>query len=1277
MKKLATTAAVLATVIAVCFAALQVGGRALCWQLPRLESSLNRLFAPHGIAVRGLEGRWHGLNFGFFAQWARFPAGEASGVDFELDVVESLVRNRLVARRFTVADGHLVFEKTSDGWRLRGAQGANVGDANALLLHSDEVWLRGRLVARDDHGREAVVHVEAMLINQGGEHRFHVGAQSEPNCNDCALTVDGTVQEAGAGAVRATATRFSLGRELETILGAPAALPGAGGVGKTVLTVDGDWRRDADGTAKAQLTVAADVPSPTGGEPARLQTHLTAWSAGAGYRGRIARLFASSGDAATELADGGFRLDAVADGPLVDVWLPEVDIAALAAATGEFVGDERESGRWLRRLAPGGEVRDVLLRVDRGGLAYHGRGVDGRLAGHKGVPKLANADFVFGGHAKALRLRFTSRPGRPLTLAFPNFFPRQDPFESAGGVLTFAFAPGHLGLRGTGFWGEQSGTRGVGGFAWARPGNPLEARVSADFAFDHARLALARAYLPLTLQPGLRRWLQDGVRGGVFQDGRLVYHGHVKRESGASGSANDVRKRALRRMELAARIVDGALDYHPDWPPVSAFEGALLVAHERTRLQGRGRVFDTALAELEVDTPRTAPYTRVRFAGAAPAERVLRFVRATPTRAAMPFLSDAWSAQGAIDFRADLKVPLRGQELAPGDIRLDMRLRDAMADLADLGLRFEQLRGRVNFAAPHHVSTPSDAPLEGSLFGAPARLAFASDDEAVRVTVAGSADTADALRLLGADDVDMVAGKAGFDATLTVSPASGRAPELAIESGLEGVAVTLPTPLGKVPQEALPTRVAMRFLDDHIAVSMRYGEARGWLRLADGRVRSGALGIGASIPVVNAAGGRVVIGGQLNDVDAHTVAALLAAPDAEESGFAWELRKFRVRTLALESARLHDVVLNGFADDGDAHFDVRGRELEGTVTKAGDAPWQLRLDVLRLPDPGDDHRLSPDVIDRLVDADVTIGEVRIGDANYGKWAFGLRPEADGVTLLGIEASDVRGLDIVATAPAFWSKAGETSFAGIVRSRDVRGALAAWEFAPSVEAERFEADGELRWPGAPFDFALAHITGNATLRLDTGRFLTVEPGGGRIMSLINFSEILRRMRLDFSDVFGRGSDFDRVYADLVVDDGLAHFAKPAEIRGSAASFRIGGTVDLDTGALDNEMIVTVSVLHRNLPWYAAFLAFSNPASAAGVLLGSQVLFKDQIKQFSSGKYAIGGTYEDPEVKFIGIWRDDIAAPVIPPDDGKLAPQAMARRNDVDDEADTVDSTPTLR
>ena len=142
-----------------------------------------------------------------------------------------------------------------------------------------------------------------------------------------------------------------------------------------------------------------------------------------------------------------------------------------------------------------------------------------------------------------------------------------------------------------------------------------------------------------------------------------------------------------------------------------------------------------------------------------------------------------------------------------------------------------------------------------------------------------------------------------------------------------------------------------------------------------------------------------------------------------------------------------------------------------------------------------------------------------------------------------------------------------------------------------------------------------------------------------MSLINFSTIVKRISLDFSDVFGRGVAFERVLAELAVEDGLARFTKPGEVIGTGSSFLVSGTVDLDAGDLNNELVVTVPLLTSNLPWYAVFLAFSNPAGAAGVWLGRQV-FKDQLKRLSSGKYRVGGTYDEPQVEFLSIFDNDI-------------------------------------
>ena len=83
--------------------------------------------------------------------------------------------------------------------------------------------------------------------------------------------------------------------------------------------------------------------------------------------------------------------------------------------------------------------------------------------------------------------------------------------------------------------------------------------------------------------------------------------------------------------------------------------------------------------------------------------------------------------------------------------------------------------------------------------------------------------------------------------------------------------------------------------------------------------------------------------------------------------------------------------------------------------------------------------------------------------------------------------------------------------------------------------------------------------------------------------------------------------------------------------------------MSTQSLDNEMIVTLPVT-KGLPWYAAYIALANPLAGLGVLVGERVLRKP-LEQFSSAKYEIGGTLDDPELKFVGVWDVSMDRPQV--------------------------------
>ena len=1198
-----------ATAIAVCFALLQVGGRTLFHQLHRFEGTINAWLGPE-VRLQGLEGRWQGLNPGIFAERLRFPGGEITGFDFELDLIESLGRNRVVARRVTVADGRLVFEKTGAGWRLEGASGGPGLDALALVTYSDEVWVRGRVFAREGH-RTATLYVESWLINVGDGHRFSFRVQSEPNCTDCALAIEGDVTEGGPGTVKVSAASFSLGSELDDMLGLPAF----------EVALEGDWRRRGVGTGRARLDIELTRIKTPAAE-STVAARLGAWAEGDGYRGRIDTLSATIGGRSLELDGAGFLWSGDVGEYFADLWLPAFSAEDVAAFAVVAFGVDHPLGRWLHNLAPRGRIDEFRARIDGEGAAFMCRGRDAAVTSYQGVPTVANAAFVASGHTRAVRLDVD---GYDLALAMPGFVPADGTYLRGGGSITWSFGPGNLGLRGDRLWLDRAGTRAVADLALSRPKGSRRAQIALDARIDRIAVADAEGYLPPTVSPQFRDWLKNNVRSGHLEEGRLLVQGDVGPRDGLP----------RRHVEMVAKVVDGLVD-HGDWPTASQIQANLVVGGRGTLLRGSARVFDTDIGDIDLRVPPSGDRLSLRLRARADASQLLRFVRSSPIRDAMPFLSDSWTGDGPVVVAAEMVLPLGMAEDGapdPWDLQVEFDLEGTRIDLADLGLRFDNMNDRVSYGWPSSLSSER---LTGTLFDAPVQLAIESDDSTIRFSLEGSASVADVYGLLDLADPGIAEGRFDFGAEFEVFPGSEHPAELRIDSDLVGVAAALPAPLDKRTGETGELAVSLRFLDDYVAVSTRYNDLSGWLHVDDSGILAAALGLGVPAPMADAGRGRVVIAGGLDSVEVSSImAALGPATRGEGPGLSWELRDFRIGRMQLAALELADLNIDGYADDGEIRLTLDGRELHGTLERPADGPWRLDLPELNVAasPTGEGVALDAAVIDQLVAADVVLGRVFVGDDDYGTWRFGVRPVPEGIELHDVVA-ELRGLSIEATGPALWSRDGSTRFEGTVKAGDLRDVLPRWDFVASVESESFAAEGSVHWPGSPLEFDLAMLSGNASLDLVKGRFLDVEQGAGaaRILSLINFSTIVKRISFDFTDVFGPGVSFDRALARLSVVDGLARFDGPAKITGTGLRFDIEGTVDFASGALDYTLAVTPT-LDASLPWYAAFLAPSNPLMAAGFLFGHQVL-KDSIRRLASSEVVVRGTYDDPEVVVVG-------------------------------------------
>ena len=974
-------------------------------------------------------------------------------MDFELDLLESLGRNRVVARRLTVADGHVAFDKTPMGWQLRGASGTGGFDLRALMTHSDEVWLRGRIGLYGE-SLAGTVRVESMLINQDGNHRFHIGLQTDAGCPDCALTIDGDITDDGPGAVRIAGESVVVARDLVELAGLGPLFADANGkrVG-TDLGVDcvENGRR---GTLE---TEAGGQPRGSSGASAQVGLEAEAWrDGGSGYRGRVGSLTLASRDAVFRLDHGGFVVrPGVRE---AELWLPTFALDSLARPLAEAFGTEHALGRNIDRLTPRARISALGVHVDARGWRFRAaypRPYDRtqRCAGSRQRGVLVRRQPT-----RRARIPRQSRCAvgvsrLPDGLRDPR---RGDRLAQRSSTTANTWPSGtDMSSRADAATGSSR--------SLARVGTSLPRH--RRWRGQPGRVDTARGYVPTTLSPELRKWLLDNVQAGELAGARMVYQGRTTVDDDLP----------WRRFEMSARFANATVAYHADWPTATNAEGEFVVTPRRTRMRGQARAFGVHLPDLEVSVrhesdggARADNAAAVGLSCETTVPRLFDFARATPIRDALPFLSDTWSGDGKVSVTAQLRIPLGDRPLNPGDVSADFVFDDAGLDLADIGLGFVDINERVHFEYPANLASNA---LEGSLFGAPVTIGISSDTDSVSFKLTGSATPQDAYRLLDVDDLGIADGRFRYDALFTVFPNSDRAMELQVTSDLEGVAVRLPAPLAKSADDIRPMTAAMQFLDSHVAVAARYGEADGWLHTDDGGVRAGAIGIGGGVPMIDAAEGRVVLGGGVHEIGSETMAVLLAPSADVDRQFAWELRRFSVGRMTLDDFTVADAVLDGFADGGEVSFAIDAGELKGTIAKSGDSPWRVKLSELRLPaHDGEGDPLTMAAMDRLLAADVELDRVIVGDEDYGSWKLGLRPDANGVTLTNVVA-DVRRLHIesgrTCTGPGVRNRFDARSPPGPPRRLDCGG------FAPSVESEPSSL-GSVRWPEVAINFDLARL-----------------------------------------------------------------------------------------------------------------------------------------------------------------------------------------------------------
>lgn len=1213
----------------------------------------------------------------------------------ELNLLRSLFNWELVLGRVEFVDIAMEFEQQANGiWTLPGLSpniSSDIKDPLDIFLLSERIEFSDARFSFDFRsGHNSQVELPHLVLeNSGRFHRLRSELAVDRNRDVVSLIIEaqGDPRELDSFTARGhlRLQRFELDKAL-------AALPGQWWDGLP----EQEWRKGHQLDLELWFDVAKHMVIDAHGHldigelPVSLADNVPAMPkrTSANFAGRWAK------DGAWKLAFRDLSLEwEEAQAPVLDLLLSSANLGEAV----HLQTEELDLARWSATIRSAGLVKggalealemlqpEGLLRYPK--LSIAGTGLEDltlranlhkvAFGSWKGAPAMERVDGYLEASPLGGFVDLASDQG--LSMHYPTLFHDPLEFDTARGRVRWQIDPErrtvdvHSGLLSV---NSEMG-EGRGYFSLFVPfelGSQQEELV-VQVGLRNSEARYHQQLTPYVLPEPLRNWLDQSVGAGEVSSGGFVYRGGITRSSAEQAA-----------VQLFLNVEDAELAYHPDWPPLKQASGVVWLNDRTISAElDSGRVFDTELRggsiSVEAQTADKGLQLNIKGLAQGNASDGLRFIRETPIREVVGSSSFAeWTLEGEMQTAVELTTSLQAGR-TPLIQQLEVDFQDARLTTGALDLQFEAIEGRISYNDQDGLRAEG---LNGRLWGNTVNAELGQIDStdqsgrAFALNLAGSASIKSLRGWSKRPELGFFQGASDFHAELIVPYGqainNGQQNELArlrVQTDLQGVAIDLPQPLGKAADERRLLTISAPLSAGENHYRLRYGDTLdGALAVSDGKLVRIGLSLGGEAGLPEQPG--LELTGHIDQFKFSEWQTALERYQQTEgpTSTGKQLKRsldLQFGTFVLDEFEIKQLHLT--AEEAPGHWQLGlGSALvagQARLYKDDSQPILLDLEHLRLPgsepEPPDVFDLflpppEPRALDFLAElnpaslpaVDFVVEDFSVGDEAYGSWSFQLRPTESGLVarkILGvIRGGQVIGLEPGKGAELFWDiTEGEVNsrFNGRFVSDNLGGVLEQWNQPHLLDSESSRFDVRLSWPGSPAAISLTALQGDMVMAVRDGTFIRgagEASTGSALLELIaffNFDTWLRRLRLDFSDLSGAGTNFKSMDGVLRFDQGKVYMDTPVVVNSLSSRFQMAGVVDLVDSSLDTKLVATIPV-GGNLTFVAALAGMGLPA-VAGMWLISKV-FEEQIGKMSSLSFQVTGPLDDPKMDFVRLFDD---------------------------------------
>ncbi|WP_166726995.1 YhdP family protein [Crenobacter cavernae] len=736
-------------------------------------------------------------------------------------------------------------------------------------------------------------------------------------------------------------------------------------------------------------------------------------------------------------------------------------------------------------------------------------------------------------------------------------------------------------------------------------------------------------YLPYEAGKETLAWLKAALKGGRAEDVVFELKGELDRFPFRSGKDG--------RFYVAAKVREGVLKFEPDWPELRDIDADLVFENEAMKIDARrATTAGVPLADVKIGIPDLAadvPHLGVDGNAKGELAKMLAYTKASPVDQWLAGFTGQIAATGSANLALKLDIPLV-YGVGP---KVEGRI-----TFANNGLKFNDwpipaasdVNGLLVFTE-RGVESPG---VKLSALGGPFVLkADTAPDGKLRFAVDGEADSNQVLKTYLPILAPYADGRSRYAVRFEVGKGLER---LTVASTMVGTRLDAPPPAAKPAAAAWPLDLSLRPVDGQPGWGIDFdvpNHARGALRLSErGELLNGAIAVGRRDVDLPPRGLALRVQGGAIDLDAWR-ARLGGASSGKAGGDAGVdampfVAELEAGELSLAGYRFNAVKANAAYDPARRgwHVALNSKELAGEADYGGLAvPLKARLSKLALPLPSSTAApLAGAASTRLPPLDIVADRVTWRDQPIGRVEALARREPGAWLLDRVRLTNDDGI-LSGRLSAFEAggKASRVEGRFDLDVKDLGGLLGRFGEQGRIAGGRGDVSAELAWPGGVLNYKPETLNGKVTVAIRDGRFAQVDPGAGRLLGVLSLQSLARRLRFDFSDVFGKGFSFDRIAGDARIENGVFR-SNEVKLVGPAADVTLKGEVDLPRDRQRVEVRVSPNLSEGAA--LATGAALLNPVFGVAALAAQKVL-RDPLNQMFAVDYLITGPIAEPDVK----------------------------------------------